>query len=145
MAYKATPGKFGSSVIFITAEQWFAMGDWDGWVHICAYDTKLKVKEFEAYSDDRVSSLAVHPTHPFLLTSSGSGTLIKLWDWEQDWMCTRTFDTEEYVSHVTWNPTETNIFATILDSYEVKVCLYTSSSVLLVINLALTFFKRNYI
>ncbi len=36
-------------------------------------------------------SLAVHPTMPYLLSSSDD-MLIKLWDWEKGWMCTQIFE-----------------------------------------------------
>jgi WD40 repeat protein len=36
-------------------------------------------------------SLAVHPTLPYLLSSSDD-MLIKLWDWEKGWICTQIFE-----------------------------------------------------
>lgn len=36
-------------------------------------------------------SLAVHPTMPYLLSSSDD-MLIKLWDWEKGWACTQVFE-----------------------------------------------------
>src|SRR5690606_18951221 len=38
---------------------------------------------FEAHAD-YIRSIAVHPTQPFVLTSSDD-MLIKLWDWERGW------------------------------------------------------------
>ena len=36
-------------------------------------------------------SIAVHPTMPYLLSSSDD-MLIKLWDWEKGWACTQIFE-----------------------------------------------------
>lgn len=44
----------------------------------------------EAHSD-YLRSIAVHPTQPFLLTSSDD-MLIKLWDWEDKWKLKQTFE-----------------------------------------------------
>ena len=49
------------------------------------YNTLERVAAFEAHSD-YLRSIAVHPTQPFILTSSDD-MLIKLWNWEKNWAC----------------------------------------------------------
>ncbi|KAL6640387.1 hypothetical protein ACP70R_021510 [Stipagrostis hirtigluma subsp. patula] len=110
------------SVIFITGEQWFAAGDYDGWVHVYNHTMKEKVKEFEAHRSVYVNSLVVHPTHPFLLTSSPNDPLIKLWDWSQEWTCIRTFDVpNKSVIHLMLNPRDTDTFSSVSLDRTIKV------------------------
>ena len=45
------------------------------------------VRSFEAHTD-YIRCVAVHPTLPYLLTSSDD-MLIKLWDWDKGWACTQ--------------------------------------------------------
>ncbi|TVU20676.1 hypothetical protein EJB05_36895, partial [Eragrostis curvula] len=68
------------SAKFIAREQWFATGDGDGYLHVYDYTTTDKIKEFQAHRHKVVDSLAIHPTQPFLLSSSSSDMMIKLWD-----------------------------------------------------------------
>ncbi|KAJ3683614.1 hypothetical protein LUZ60_013841 [Juncus effusus] len=69
-----------------------------------------KVKEFEGHSD-YIRSVAVHPTLPYVLSASDD-MLIKLWDWEKDWICTQIFEGHShYVMQVTFNLKDTNTFA----------------------------------
>lgn len=115
---KAADGECVSvrSAKFMAREQWFAVGDADGWVHVYAYATQAKVVEFEAHSDHHpVSSLVVQPTDSFLLTSSTiTHASTKLWYWGQGWKCTREFDeNSSRVSHLTFSPMNTNIFASV--------------------------------
>lgn len=61
------------SVKFIAQEKWFAAGV--GYGHVRVYDctstTKNNViKKIRAHGGKPVTSLAVHPTYPYLLTSS---------------------------------------------------------------------------
>ena len=65
--------------------------------------------------------MAVHPTQPFLLTSSDD-MLIKLWDWDQGWMCTQVFEGHtHYVMQVVFNPKDANTFASASLDHTVKV------------------------
>ncbi|CAL4995413.1 unnamed protein product [Urochloa decumbens] len=77
---------------FIAKNQWFAIGDDNGWVHVYNYTTRNKVEGFEAHDGKPINSLAVHPTYPMLLSSSHFDSSIKLWDWDHGWVCARTFD-----------------------------------------------------
>ncbi|KAM0897109.1 hypothetical protein ACQ4PT_022779 [Festuca glaucescens] len=90
-------------VRFIAQKQWFVAGDNNGHIHVYAYMTNSKLKKFQAHAS-WVSSLAVHPTDPFVLSSSGDN-LIKLWNWENDWECIRTFQGHpKEVKSVKFNP-----------------------------------------
>lgn len=84
------------------------------------YNTMDKVKVFEAHSD-YIRCVAVHPTLPYVLSSSDD-MLIKLWDWEKGWMCTQIFEGHcHYVMQVTFNPKDTNTFASASLDHTVKV------------------------
>lgn len=115
-----------NSVKFIAGaqQQWLAVGDGNGWVHVYAYATKAKVVEFEAHGGHPVSSLAVQQTDSFMLTSSSVAlTSTKLWYWGQGWRCTREFDENSGgVSHLTFNPRDDTTFASISMDGDVKVC-----------------------
>ena len=52
-------------------------------VRVYNYNTMERVYDFEAHSD-YLRSIAVHPTLPYIITSSDDMT-IKLWDWEKRW------------------------------------------------------------
>ncbi|RLN07547.1 hypothetical protein C2845_PM11G18160 [Panicum miliaceum] len=105
-----------SRVQFIAEEQWFAAGDYGGWVHVCAYNIRDKhvavVHKFQAHIDERISALARHPTKSLLMTSSTTDfSSIKLWDWGQGWVCTQEFDGLKGGVHIlTFNPRETSTF-----------------------------------
>lgn len=119
-----------SRVQFIAREQWFAAGDYGGWVHVCAYTTRDKlqvVHKFHAHIDVRITALAVHPTKSLLMTSSSAAfASIKLWDWSQGWVCTQEFDGHSGGVHkLAFNPRETGTFASVSRSSkrtEFKVC-----------------------
>jgi coatomer subunit beta' len=120
------------SAKFIPREHWIAIGDHDGWVRVYAEPTEEKIKEFEAHRGESVSLLAVHSTYSFLLTSSFTDTSIKLWDWDQDWMCTQTFNMPNTgLFRLMWNPIDgSTTFAGVSYDKSVKVCiacLFTSN------------------
>lgn len=79
-----------------------------------------KVRTFEAHSD-YIRSVAVHPTLPYVLTSSDD-MLIKLWDWDRGWQCAQVFEGHShYVMQVAFNPKDTNTFASASLDRTVKV------------------------
>ncbi|VFQ87388.1 unnamed protein product [Cuscuta campestris] len=79
-------------------------------IRVYNYNTMDKVKVFEAHTD-YIRCVAVHPTLPYVLSSSDD-MLIKLWDWEKGWACTQIFEGHShYVMQVTFNPKDTNTFA----------------------------------
>ncbi|KAJ6801963.1 coatomer subunit beta'-1-like isoform X2 [Iris pallida] len=98
------------SAKFIARKQWVVAGADDMFIRIYNYNTMDKVKVFEAHTD-YIRCVAVHPTLPYVLSSSDD-MLIKLWDWEKGWICTQIFEGHShYVMQVTFNPKDTNTFA----------------------------------
>ena len=79
-----------------------------------------KIKTFEAHTD-YIRCVAVHPTLPYVLSSSDD-MLIKLWDWDKGWICTQIFEGHShYVMQVTFNPKDTNTFASASLDRTIKV------------------------
>lgn len=104
------------SVKFIPRMQWVASGDVNGFITVCTYvDNMKEIKCFRA-ENDKVVALAVHPTQPYLLSCS-KDNLIKLWNWDQSWMCTRKFSCYSdgciFDGVVTFNPNNRNSFASV--------------------------------
>ncbi|KAG6425374.1 hypothetical protein SASPL_115805 [Salvia splendens] len=98
------------SAKFIARKQWVVAGSDDMHIRVYNYNTMDKVKVFEAHTD-YIRCVAVHPTLPYVLSSSDD-MLIKLWDWEKGWLCTQIFEGHShYVMQVTFNPKDTNTFA----------------------------------
>ncbi|GJN29674.1 hypothetical protein PR202_gb17923 [Eleusine coracana subsp. coracana] len=98
------------SAKFVSRKQWVVAGADDMFIRVYNYNTMDKVKVFEAHTD-YIRCVAVHPTLPYVLSSSDD-MLIKLWDWDKGWMCTQIFEGHShYVMQVTFNPKDTNTFA----------------------------------
>ncbi|KAL5975155.1 hypothetical protein ACLOJK_031834 [Asimina triloba] len=98
------------SAKFVARKQWVVAGADDMFIRVYNYNTMDKVKVFEAHTD-YIRCVAVHPTLPYVLSSSDD-MLIKLWDWDKGWMCTQIFEGHShYVMQVTFNPKDTNTFA----------------------------------
>lgn len=95
-------------------------GSDDMFIRVYNYNTMDKVKHFEAHTD-YIRSVAVHPTLPYVLSSSDD-MLIKLWDWEKGWTCTQIFEGHShYVMQVTFNPKDNNTFASASLDRTIKV------------------------
>ncbi|KAM0843783.1 hypothetical protein ACQ4PT_057481 [Festuca glaucescens] len=109
------------AVRFIAQKQWFVAGDYEGHIHVYTYTTKYKLRKFQAHAN-MVNSLAVHPTDPFVLSSSNDN-LIKLWNWKNDWECIRTFQAHsKWVESVKFNPLATsNTFASASRDGTIKI------------------------
>jgi coatomer subunit beta' len=89
-------------------------------LRIYNYNTLDKVHAWEAHQD-YIRSVAIHPSQPFLISSSDD-MLIKLWDWEKGWQCTRTFEGHShYVMQVCFNPKDPNVFASASLDRTIKV------------------------
>uniref|UniRef100_A0A0D6QW38 Coatomer subunit beta' n=1 Tax=Araucaria cunninghamii TaxID=56994 RepID=A0A0D6QW38_ARACU len=98
------------SAKFIARKQWVVAGADDMIIRVYNYNTMDKVKVFEAHTD-YIRCVAVHPTLPYVLSSSDD-MLIKLWDWDKAWQCTQIFEGHShYVMQITFNPKDTNTFA----------------------------------
>ncbi|XP_062229104.1 coatomer subunit beta'-2-like isoform X1 [Phragmites australis] len=105
---------------FIARKQWVVAGADDMFIRVYNYNTMDKVKVFEAHTD-YIRCVAVHPTLPYVLSSSDD-MLIKLWDWDKGWMCTHIFEGHShYVMQVTFNPKDTNTFASASLDRTVKI------------------------
>lgn len=102
-------------------------------IRVYNYNTMDKIKVFEAHTD-YIRCVAVHPTLPYVLSSSDD-MLIKLWDWEKGWVCTQIFEGHShYVMQVTFNPKDTNTFASASLDRTIKVRTLTFHYFLLVIS-----------
>ena len=101
---------------FITRKQWIVAGDADGYIHV-SYNTMQGLERFEAHKARSIMHLAVHPSKPYVMSTSDSETNIKLWDWEKGWECIRIFEAGFYpVDQVTFNVMDTNTFAVLFPS-----------------------------
>ncbi|KAL6640389.1 hypothetical protein ACP70R_021512 [Stipagrostis hirtigluma subsp. patula] len=70
-------------------------------------------------------------TQPFLLSASYGDRSVKLWDWDQGWICNRTFDEHPGgVSSLAFNPGDINTFATVAYDGMAKVWNISSSNLI---------------
>ncbi|KAK4762640.1 hypothetical protein SAY86_008408 [Trapa natans] len=98
------------SAKFIPIKHWIVVGSDDGYIRVFDYRTSEKVHEFKAH-EDYIRCVEVHPTLSCIFTASDDGS-IKLWDWEKDWTCCRTFEGHShYVMHLALNPKDDHSFA----------------------------------
>lgn len=98
------------SAKFLVRENWIVVGADDGHIHVYDYDTMEMIKDIEAHTD-YIRSLIIHPTLPYMLSSSDD-KLIKLWDWEKDWICSKVFEGHQhYVMQAAFDPNDLNTFA----------------------------------
>ncbi|CAL4984847.1 unnamed protein product [Urochloa decumbens] len=94
-----------------------------------------KVKSFLAH-DHGVSSLEVHPTRPFVLSSASyalnlprqlsvwkdpAREMIKMWDWKMGWECIWKFDMRNSVNQLMFNPMDSNKFVSVSGIDDAKV------------------------
>ncbi|KAL1199366.1 Coatomer subunit beta'-1 [Cardamine amara subsp. amara] len=108
------------SAKFVARKQWVVAGADDMFIRVYNYNTMDKIKVFEAHAD-YIRCVAVHPTLPYVLSSSDD-MLIKLWDWEKGWLCTQIFEGHShYVMQVTFNPKDTNTFASASLDRSIKI------------------------
>lgn len=96
-------------------------------IRVFNYNTLERLASFEAHSD-YVRSIAVHPSQPFILTSSDDMT-IKLWNWDKAWACQQVFEGHtHYVMQIVVNPKDNNTFASASLDRTVKVWQLGSTS-----------------
>ncbi|KAG2189488.1 hypothetical protein INT44_004630 [Umbelopsis vinacea] len=95
---------------FIARKNWIVTGSDDSQIRVFNYNTHEKVASFEGHPD-YIRCLAVHPTQPFVLSGSDDMT-IRLWDWEKGWKMTQVFEGHtHFVMNMTFNPKDSNTFA----------------------------------
>ncbi|KAH9261135.1 hypothetical protein BASA81_000839 [Batrachochytrium salamandrivorans] len=118
-----TPIRFAK---FIARKQWIVCGSDDMLIRVFNLNTMEKLREFEAHVD-YIRSLEVHPTQPYVLTSSDD-MQIKMWDWEKQWQNVQSFDGHShYVMMVKFNPKDSNTFASASLDKSVKIWSLGSS------------------
>ncbi|KAM0924348.1 hypothetical protein ACQ4PT_004972 [Festuca glaucescens] len=120
---------------FIARMKWLVAGDRNGGIHVYSYDQNDHVKSFDAH-DSSITTLAVHPAHPLILSSSSEDDdhLIKLWDWDNGWNCTRTFKGHtDRVTEVICNPEDEDSFASASWDGTVKIWSICSNKVITLI------------
>ncbi|CAO1939867.1 unnamed protein product [Urochloa humidicola] len=103
-----------TSVKFIARMQWIACGDYyDGYITVYTYagNGLAEIMRFQA-EEGPVQALAVHPILPYLLSSSKCN-LIKLWDWDQGWKCTKKFSSTRSTHEMSFNPEDPNSFVSL--------------------------------
>ncbi|VAH72653.1 hypothetical protein VPH35_049971 [Triticum aestivum] len=108
---------------FIAREKWIITGDGNGVIHVYSYDQNQHDKTLDA-QDSCITTLVVHPTQPFVLSLSDDedDPLIKLWDWDRGWECTREFRGHtNKVMQVTFNPENKDCFASASCDGTVKI------------------------
>jgi coatomer subunit beta' len=105
---------------FVARKNWVVSGSDDVQIRVFNYNTLERVHSFEAHSD-YLRCIVVHPTQPYLLTSSDDMN-IKLWNWEKAWSCQQVFEGHtHYVMQVVFNPKDNNTFASASLDRTVKV------------------------
>lgn len=107
---------------FITREKWLIAGDENGCIHVYNYSKQEGVERFDAH-DSNITTLDVHRTHPFVLSSSSDDDhMIKLWDWNKGWECTKKFQGHtDRVTQLKFNPKDASSFASASLDGTVKV------------------------
>ncbi|KAK7882773.1 hypothetical protein WMY93_028947 [Mugilogobius chulae] len=105
---------------FVARKHWIIAGADDMQIRVFNYNTLERVHMFEAHSD-YIRSIGVHPSQPYILTSSDD-MLIKLWDWDKKWICCQVFEGHtHYVMQIVINPKDNNQFASASLDRTIKV------------------------
>nr|XP_051209182.1 coatomer subunit beta'-2-like [Lolium perenne] len=117
------PGNYFSALTakFIEPLQVFVVGNTAGYIQVYSYEKVEKLQTFRAHADV-ITSLAVHPSEPLVLSASYD-RLIKLWNWGAEWHCIRTFQGHSsFVHQVKINPqTAGNTFASCSRDSTIKI------------------------
>lgn len=105
---------------FIARRSQFICASDDMRLRIYNYNTMEKIKDVEAHAD-YIRFVEIHPVMPYILSSSDDMSM-KLWNWEQNWECTSTFEGHaHYVMMCKFNPKDTNTFASASLDRTIKV------------------------
>lgn len=102
---------FPVSSKFIALENWIVVATYDGFISVYNDETSEMIHEFVAH-EESIFGLVVHPSHPYLLSSSADGA-IKLWEWKKGWLCTKKFlgHRPGRRMYIAFNQKDPNIFA----------------------------------
>ncbi|XP_023762379.1 coatomer subunit beta'-2 isoform X1 [Lactuca sativa] len=112
---------------FIAHKEWIVVGSDDGFLRVYNYNNMENVGELKAHTDF-IRSVVVHPSLPCILSASDD-KLIKLWNWENGWECTKTFQGHEhYVMQVAFTPKDSSVFASVSLDCTIKVMWNLESS-----------------
>ncbi|XP_037423780.1 uncharacterized protein LOC119288251 isoform X2 [Triticum dicoccoides] len=104
-------------VKFIARKQWIVVGTNIGNIYVYDYEKMQKIASFRVGRFQELKSLAVHPTHPYLLSA---GTNLKLWNWDKRWECVQTFELEK-LRHVAFSQNDTFAASSDSEDYTVTV------------------------
>ena len=121
------------AAIFVARKSWVVTASDDGFIRVFNHNLKCDYSSFEqevgqpsfltrfqAHSD-YMRSVVAHPYHSLLLTC-GDDMMVKVWNWENNWVCQQVFKCHShYVMAVRINPENSNIFATASLDKTVKV------------------------
>ncbi|CAM0908696.1 unnamed protein product [Alopecurus aequalis] len=113
-----------SSVKFVAHKGWFVVGSDDGFIRVYNYKKEMEeITSFRAHDTYAfVSSLAIHPTQPYVL--SARAMEIKLFDWDHGWFgwkCMQTFKEQLELFKVAFNPKDCRSFFSASWDHTVKV------------------------
>jgi len=113
------------TVKFIAQKHWVVAGGGDHCIHVYNYNGMNIVKKFKALTE-QITSLAVHPTEPYILSASYDFK-IKLLNWENGWRPAQKFREEHSnsVMQVTFNAKDTRMFGTVSKDMTLKVCIFS--------------------
>eukprot|EP01132_Coremiostelium_polycephalum_P004909 gene4909-6120_t len=85
-----SPGHPVRTCKFIPSKDWIVTGSDDGVIRVYNYKSMELVKSITTQHTDFIRCIQVHPTKSLILSCSDDKS-IKLFDWEQDWICIREF------------------------------------------------------
>mmetsp|Transcript_2384 Transcript_2384/g.9138 ORF Transcript_2384/g.9138 Transcript_2384/m.9138 type:complete len:918 (-) Transcript_2384:818-3571(-) len=105
---------------FVSRRSQFVCASDDMRLRVYNYNTMEKLKDLEAHAD-YIRYIEVHPSQPVCLSSSDDMS-IKLWNWDQSWECTSSFEGHShYVMMTRFNCKDTNTFASASLDRSIKV------------------------
>ncbi|KAL6595046.1 hypothetical protein ACP70R_048149 [Stipagrostis hirtigluma subsp. patula] len=117
-----------SAVRFVARKQWVIVGDNYGNINVYEYGHKTLVQTIYRAHQGMIRSLAVHPTRPYLLSSSDDKS-IKLWNWDNKWEQIRQFEERlSPVLQVMFSPKDTGHFASVSNLFLAKKEMRRTSS-----------------